>query len=38
MVEFTKAEYIEEYRIQIMFNNGASGVVDLKEALLGNMF
>jgi len=29
---------IEEYRMQIMFNNGASGVVDLKEALWGAMF
>ena len=38
MLEVTKAEYIEGYRIQITFNNGASGVVDLKEALWGTMF
>ena len=38
MLEVTKAEYIEEYRIDITFNNGASGVVDLKEALWGAMF
>ena len=38
MLEVTKAEYIEEYRIQIVFNNGASGVVDLKDALWGAMF
>lgn len=38
MLEVTKAEYIEEYRIQITFNNGASGVVDLKDALWGTMF
>ncbi len=38
MLEVTKAEYMEEYRIQITFNNGASGVVDLKEALWGAMF
>ena len=37
MLEVTKAEYIEEYRIQIMFNNGASGV-NLNKALLGTMF
>jgi hypothetical protein len=38
MLEVIKAEYIEKYRIQITFNNGASGVVDLKEALWGAMF
>lgn len=38
MLEVIKAEYIEEYRIQISFNNGASGVVDLKDALWGAMF
>ena len=38
MLEVTKAEYMEGYRIQITFNNGASGVVDLKEALWGAMF
>ncbi|MEI7788053.1 MAG: DUF2442 domain-containing protein [Chlorobiaceae bacterium] len=38
MLEVTKAEYIEGYRIQITFNNGASGAVDLKEALWGPMF
>jgi len=38
MLEVSKAEYIEEYRIRITFNNGASGVVDLKEALWGTMF
>ncbi|NTW69942.1 MAG: DUF2442 domain-containing protein [Chlorobiaceae bacterium] len=38
MLEVTKAEYIEEYRIQITFNNGSSGVVDLKDALWGTMF
>jgi hypothetical protein len=38
MLEVAKAEYIEEYRIQITFNNGASGVVDLKDALWGAMF
>ena len=38
MLEVTKAEYIEEYRILITFNNGVSGVVDLKDALWGAMF
>jgi len=38
MLEVTKAEYIEEYRIKITFNNGASGVVDLKDALWGTMY
>ena len=38
MLEVIKAEYIEEYRIQITFNNGVSGVVDLTEALWGAMF
>ncbi|MFZ4802725.1 MAG: DUF2442 domain-containing protein [Chlorobium sp.] len=30
--------YAEKYRLQITFNNGASGVVVLKEALWGTMF
>ena len=38
MLEVIKAEYIEEYRIQIAFNNGASGVVDLTDTLWGAMF
>jgi len=38
MLEVTKAEYIEEYRILITFNNGVSGVVDLKDTLWGAMF
>jgi hypothetical protein len=38
MIEVIKAEYIEEYRILITFNNGASGVADLKQALWGAMF
>lgn len=33
-----KAEYKGDYRIWLRFNDGAEGVVDLKDELYGEMF
>lgn len=38
MLEVTSADYIDEFRIRIRFNNGDEGVVDLADALWGPMF
>jgi len=38
MLEVTRAEYEEGYKIHVSFNNGEEGVVDLKDALWGPMF
>ncbi|MCL0065337.1 DUF2442 domain-containing protein [Dehalococcoidia bacterium] len=34
----TNAKYIEEYRVQISFNDGRKGVADLSDALEGSVF
>jgi len=34
----TAAEYMEEYRLKLTFNNGAEGVVDLEQELFGEVF
>ena len=38
MLEVTTAQYQEGYKIRVEFNDGASGVVDLSDALWGPMF
>jgi len=38
MLEIKKAEYIEEFKVRVFFDNGESGVVDLAEALWGPVF
>lgn len=38
MLEVTSAEYVDGYRVRVGFNNGQSGVVDLKDALWGPVF
>jgi len=38
MLEVVKARYRGGYRIWVEFNDGASGVVDLKDALWGPVF
>jgi hypothetical protein len=38
MLEVTKAQYQEEYKIWVEFNDGNSGVVDISDALWGTMF
>ena len=37
-MEVTAAHYIDQFRVQIRFNNGEEGVVDLADALWGPMF
>ncbi len=32
------AEYVEQYRLKLKFNNGAEGIVDLKGELYGEVF
>ena len=38
MLEVTSAEYVEGYKIRLRFNNGETGLVDLKDCLWGPMF
>jgi hypothetical protein len=33
MIWIKKAEYIEDYKIHVTFNNGESGIIDLKEVI-----
>ena len=33
MVWILNAEYIADYRIRVAFNNGESGIIDLREAI-----
>ncbi|MCL0078638.1 DUF2442 domain-containing protein [Dehalococcoidia bacterium] len=34
----TDAKYIEDYRVEISFNDGRNGVADLSDALKGSVF
>ena len=38
MLELTSARYIDGYRIEVSFNNGHSGIIDLTDALWGPVF
>ena len=38
MLEVTAAEYIDQFRIRIRFNNGDEGIVNLADSLWGPMF
>ncbi|MGJ3235378.1 DUF2442 domain-containing protein [Marivirga sp.] len=33
-----KAEYVEEYKIELVFDDGMSGIVDLKNEIWGKVF
>lgn len=37
-IEINKAEYLDEYRLRLWFNNGAVKDVDLSDSLKGNVF
>lgn len=37
-VSIIEANYIDEFRIKLQFDNGESGIVDLKEHLDGEIF
>lgn len=38
LLHITKAKYIGDYSIWLSFNNGISGIVDLKDELVGDVF
>ena len=38
MIEIIEAKYLTEYKLSLMFNNGNSGTVDLKDHLWGPAF
>lgn len=38
MLEVAEAQYVDQFRIQIRFNNGDEGVVDLADTLWGPVF
>ena len=38
MIEIIEVEYITEYKLMLKFNNGNSGIVDLKDQLWGPAF
>lgn len=38
ILHVTNAEYINDYRLRICFNDGVEGIVDLKAELCGEMF
>ncbi|MDX8408704.1 MAG: DUF2442 domain-containing protein [Mariprofundales bacterium] len=37
-LHITNAKYIEDYKIEVSFNNGRKGVADLSDALKGAVF
>ena len=37
-IEVVKAEYVDDYRIKLWFNNNVTNVVDLKSSLKGLVF
>ncbi len=38
MLEVICADYVDGYKIRLSFNNGESGVINLKDSLWGPMF
>ena len=38
MIEVRQARHLDNYRIEIVFNTGQSGIVDLQESLWGPVF
>ena len=37
-LHITNARYLEDYKVEVFFNNGRKGIADLAEALKGSMF
>ena len=37
-LHITDAKYIEDYKVEVAFNNGKRGIADLSEALHGDIF
>ncbi len=38
ILHVTKAKYLEDYRIEVSFNDGKTGTVDLSQSLTGSIF
>lgn len=38
MLSVTSAKYVSEYKLQLVFSDGKSGIVDLEGALWGSVF
>lgn len=38
ILHVTDVEYLENYELKLAFNNGVTGIVDLSNALWGDMF
>jgi len=38
MLHITSAEYLEEYRVLVEFNDGTTGIADFSQSLEGNIF
>ena len=37
-IEVTKADYLDGYRVKLLFNNGETRIVDLSQSLNGTVF
>lgn len=37
-IEVTKVEYLDGYRVKLLFNNGETKIVDLSQSLNGTVF
>ena len=37
-IEVTKAEYLDGYRVKLLFNNGETKIADLSQSLNGTVF
>ena len=37
-IEVTKADYLDGYRVKLLFNNGEKRIVDLSQSLNGSVF
>lgn len=38
LIKVTNAKYIEDYKIEFIFNDGVKGIVDLKDSIKGLVF
>lgn len=38
ILHVTEVKYLEDYQVQVSFNDGRTGIADLKEALHGTVF
>lgn len=38
LIKVTKAIYLEDYKIELLFNDGFKGVADLKNSINGQVF